>query len=662
MWSLFRRSVPSVATSSGQPAEAVPDTLAQLFQLLLDQVQDQAVKAAFTKQFQDEHSTSSTLLQSKLAPVFQQVITYLLEHQPPATKTTLTKEAIHSLITDHVSVQMLEPELMGVLATGPLQLAGILGIGVSRLADTYFASLSQVAAREGLDKLLEHLPYQVPPDLYSELTASQVPSVKPLLFPLSVLGRADLLANMRYMYQYFIDALLKNNQQPQAVKSMQEVYTYISQTYPQELTLTFLDLVPAGWLEQERGNLLGREELLKVLDQLQAEKAKIEAINVRDEALLTSIGDGVVAVDQQGKVIFVNQSAVDMLGLQKADLASVNWFEEISLVDSNDTSVPKNRRPMIQAITTQQRIVTNDLTFVRTDNTKLPVAITATPYMVSGQMSGAILVFKDMTHEREVDRQKTEFISVASHQLRTPLGSMRWNLEMLSKGYYGAITPETADVLQQTLAVNDHTIKLVNTLLNISRIEAGRVQDHASEVNVNELLDVILQEVQPLAQEKQVTINVEKPQTSPVILIDSSRLREVFENVIANAIKYSFPKGQVAINLKQNDAHVVLEVADQGMGIPQKEQFKVFSRFFRAENALNNEPNGSGFGLFIVKSYIEGWGGKIWFKSPTLPDDKGTTFYLQIPLQVQTPANGLYLESSETTSEANLPVPQEKPL
>lgn len=651
MWSLLRRSSASPVVETGNAGDAAWQHLCEA---LLNQVADQNTKDSFAKQFATAIQTSGVEQTTQLAVFFETLLTFLREHQPPVLTRPLSETEIQTVITQYLDPTQLEPELIAALSTGTLQLAGVLGIGVERLTYLYYASMTEVQVREDLEYLLSHLPYQIPPEVYAKLVGSNKPSLRFLLMPLAQLGKEDLIANLRFLYQHYIDALIKNNQQPQAAAAMREVYAFISQTYPQELTLSFLDLVPAGWLEQERGNLLGREELLKVLDELEAEKAKLEVANIRDEALLASIGDGVVAADLTGKVIFVNESALRLVGLQTVRITNLNWFESVSILDKNDQPLAPDQNPMKLAITTQKPCVSNDLSFVRSDKVKLAVAITATPYIIQDKVAGAILVFKDMTHEREIDRQKTEFISVASHQLRTPLGSMKLNLEMLAKNYHGELPSDAQEVVKQTLDVNERTLKLVNTLLDISRIETGRVQDHPAEVNIGEVITKTLTEIQPLADEKKIQLKVEQPGELPKMSIDASRFQEILENILSNAIKYSLEGGQVTLTVKVEAEFLKLEVADQGIGIPEKDQFKVFSRFFRAENALNREPNGSGFGLFVVKSYIEGWGGKIWFESPTLENGTGTTFFLQIPLKIEVPVDGLYLdnrEASQPTSE-----------
>lgn len=508
----------------------------------------------------------------------------------------------------------------------------VLGNGLDAILNEVYTHLDSSAARKDLDLLIQKLPYQIQPDLYSQLATEPHPTFQPLYTVLSSLPPSEATSNFHYLYQHFLELLEKQVEKETIRTLLQKVYEDDKARLKQELLISFLDILPAGYLDQERVTLMGRDELLKTLDQLRLEKDKVEEAQIRDDALLASIGDGVVAVSSDHKVLFSNLPAREMLGVDEKTLAEGDWFELVKLVDDKGNLVPNESRPMFLALKTQQRVATNSLSFLRPDKSILAASMTATPFIIRGQPVGAVITFKDTTREREIDRQKTEFISVASHQLRTPLGSMKWNLEMLSKGYYGEVSDEAKKILVDALDTNERAIKLVNSLLDISRIEQGRVPNHPVDADVRQIIEETLKEVQPLAEAKDQTLRFETTET-PTVHLDAGRLREVVENIISNAIKYTPKSGKVEVALKTDDETFTIEVADNGMGIPVQEQFKVFSRFFRAENAINQEPNGSGFGLFVVKSYVEAWGGKVWFKSPTQPDGTGTTFYLQVPLK-----------------------------
>lgn len=247
--------------------------------------------------------------------------------------------------------------------------------------------------------------------------------------------------------------------------------------------------------------------------------------------------------------------------------------------------------------------------------------------------SGGAIILHDITHITEVDRLKTEFLSVASHQLRTPLGSMRWNMEMLLGGDFGDLKPEVKETVKHIYESNTRMITLVNDLLNVSRIDQGRVADEPKLTDILKIIQDAVDEMQPLAKQQSVAINFEvKKDHIPKIMLDPKRFREVIQNLLSNAVKYNKPQGTVNINVERTDHHVEIKIADTGMGIPKKDQKKLFSKFFRAENAVLAQTEGSGLGLFVVKSYVEAWGGKVEFESQ---EGKGTTFIITLPFETK---------------------------
>ena len=246
-----------------------------------------------------------------------------------------------------------------------------------------------------------------------------------------------------------------------------------------------------------------------------------------------------------------------------------------------------------------------------------------------GEIAGAALVLHDVTNIKEIDRVKTEFLSIAAHQLRTPLGSMRWNVELLLTGDIGEVSKDVRDVLMQVYQGTQRMIVLVGELLLVSRIEQSRVFDQPSEVNVLVVIKDVMKELEFSSQEKAVSVELKTDNKSlPTLYIDSQRFRDVIQNLLSNAVKYNQPGKKVRVTVRHQDKQVLLEVEDQGIGIPKKDQGKIFSKFFRADNAAKSQTEGNGLGLFIAKSYVESWGGKVWFDSR---EGQGTVFYLRLP-------------------------------
>jgi len=250
-----------------------------------------------------------------------------------------------------------------------------------------------------------------------------------------------------------------------------------------------------------------------------------------------------------------------------------------------------------------------------------------------GEIAYFIGIERDISKEKEVDRLKTEFLSVASHQLRTPLGSMRWNMEMLLGGDAGELNFEVKQIVEQIYESDKRMITLVNDLLNVSRIDQGRVADEPKFTDIVVIIQEAVIEIEPLAKEQSVIVKLEvKKDHIPQIMFDPKRFREVVQNLLSNAVKYNKPQGTVNVEVQKLDAYVEVKITDTGMGIPKKDQNRLFSKFFRAENAVLAQTEGSGLGLFVVKSYVEAWGGKVSFESE---EGKGTTFIITLPIKTK---------------------------
>jgi signal transduction histidine kinase len=254
-----------------------------------------------------------------------------------------------------------------------------------------------------------------------------------------------------------------------------------------------------------------------------------------------------------------------------------------------------------------------------------------------------IEVYRDVTKEREIDSAKSEFISVASHQLRTPLTAISWYIEMLLSGERGKLTSKQKSYMKEVADGGRRMSYLINDLLNLSRIEAGKIRVEPVSVKVDAFIQKVIEDFKPVAAEKSCNIIFNKTNVDfPNIMLDQNLLRQVILNLLANAVSYS-REGQCSIKVGlgmigdlpsetcagANCKNVLVSVKDSGIGIPKEEQGRIFEKFFRAPNALKRVTAGTGLGLYISKLVLESLGGKIWFESA---EGEGTTFYFTLPL------------------------------
>ena len=230
----------------------------------------------------------------------------------------------------------------------------------------------------------------------------------------------------------------------------------------------------------------------------------------------------------------------------------------------------------------------------------------------------------------ELDEAKTEFLSVASHQLRTPVGGILWNLEMLLHNELGELPPQVKEVLQETYETDLRVAALVKNLLAVSRIEQKRAVSEPVPTNIVDVLKKVLAIMDAEAQNRKIVLKTEIPDGLPQVMVDPERFYEVMENLYSNAIKYTPEGGTINLKVAKGDSKIVVSVADNGIGIPKEDQEKIFSKFFRASNASKISTEGSGLGLYIASSYAKEWGGKIWFESNL---GKGSVFNVSVPVQ-----------------------------
>lgn len=227
------------------------------------------------------------------------------------------------------------------------------------------------------------------------------------------------------------------------------------------------------------------------------------------------------------------------------------------------------------------------------------------------------------------DLAQSEFVTIVGHQLRTPLSAVKWVMKMLLDGDVGELTREQKNLLWKGYQSNERMINLVNDMLNVALIESGRLAYRFTRHSLEEVLHrVLLDFVGPLQRKKiSLALEISSPPRKDVRM-DPDRIATALHNVIDNAIEYTPDGGSIRIGIRTDGQTIEIWVKDSGIGIPPAEQEKIFNRFFRGRKAVQMETDGSGVGLFIVKSIIEQHGGRIWFESQV---DRGTTFHLLLP-------------------------------
>jgi len=380
--------------------------------------------------------------------------------------------------------------------------------------------------------------------------------------------------------------------------------------------------------QENRQLVSGLEEKVKERTE-QLEQAKFKA-----EMILASIGDGVYAVDKNEKIILFNAAAEKITGWSAKNVIGKKCEKVIKMgrVEDNN-NLRKTYCPTDEVFKTGKVISSVSNVFcVSKKDSEVVVSVTAAPIRNAvGKIIGAIAVFRDISRELEIDKMKSEFVSIASHQLRTPLTGIKWLVELLLMGHIpGKLNQEQKKTLNHVYESNERMIKLVNDLLDVSHIETGTKFDiNLKQIDLTPIIKSIIKDEADLIKNREIKISLKIPKQW-MWKADENKIRQVMQNLTDNAIKYSKIGGSIEIGSDDNEKEVIFYVKDSGVGVPQNQQEKIFEKFFRADNVVNKKEKGTGLGLYIARAIARAHKGNLWFESE---ENKGSTFYFSLPIQ-----------------------------
>lgn len=365
-----------------------------------------------------------------------------------------------------------------------------------------------------------------------------------------------------------------------------------------------------------------KEALSVALENVSKEKTVAEEEKEKTLSIVRNFSDGLLVFDGENVLAGINPKAEEYLNIKAVEVDGKDVIRLASIAELAS---------LFAVIGTDMKEVARK-EFEIKQNIMMEVSVILINR--EQEQSGKFIILHNITREKTVERLKSEFVSIAAHQLRTPLTAIKWILTSLLAGDFGALNGKQSEYLQKTDQSNERMINLVDDLLNLSRIEEGRYIQSKDYFLLEELVEKGMENLKIKLKKKKLELSFEKAEGVPQVLADKEKISLVVQNLLENAANYSLEGGKIVATLREDKekGEVIFQVQDNGIGIPDDQKARIFTKFFRAENAVHAETVGSGLGLFINKNIIESHGGRIWFESEK---DKGTTFFFALPLEKQ---------------------------
>jgi len=425
----------------------------------------------------------------------------------------------------------------------------------------------------------------------------------------------DEIGELATSFNKMMEDLKKSHVALEETKTVLEIKVKARTRELKELAQTLEDKV------KERTKKLkdSQKALMNMLEDIEEARQRAEAEKNKTLAIINNFTDGLLVFDDKNKLLLINPQAENLLKIKKAAV------EGKSILEFSKTT----------PLGSLSKILGEKLKKVSRREFKLGgsliLEITIVPIMEEKEKLGNLVILHNISREKLVEKLKSEFVSLTAHQLRTPLSAIKWTIKMVLDEDLGKINEEQREFLGDAYKSNERMINLINSLLNISRIEEGRYIYKLSSIDIGEITKKVINFYKGEAKKIGLRIEFKKPKRElPKVKVDVEKIQIVIDNLLKNALKYTPKGGRVTISLKNGKKEIEFSIKDNGVGIPKNQQKRIFSKFFRATNIRKIDTTGSGLGLYITKNIINAHHGKIWFVSK---EGKGTTFNFTIPIK-----------------------------
>lgn len=368
------------------------------------------------------------------------------------------------------------------------------------------------------------------------------------------------------------------------------------------------------------------EKRQHIEDELKTAKARIGEEKTKCEMVLASIGDGMLVVNQEGFIMMMNHEAEVMFGWDIREAAGKSFIELIPCEDEKGNFIPYKERIMSLALSGKTPVHSTGY-YYRENSTKFPANVTASPIIYEEKTIGAIGIFRDITREKTIDKMKTDFISTVSHEIRTPLTTIREGVSQALDGILGEVTEKQKEVFSIVLEDSDRLKRIIDNLLDISKIEAGKVEIRKELIDIVEVIKGVASSFALQSEEKGLKLSAYFSKAKIKLYVDKDRIIQVFTNLVGNALKFT-AHGAIDISVLDKENEVECSVSDSGRGIGKEDLPRLFSKFQQFGRAHGPGEMGTGLGLSISKGIVELHKGKIWAESEL---NKGTKISFSLP-------------------------------
>jgi PAS domain S-box-containing protein len=350
-----------------------------------------------------------------------------------------------------------------------------------------------------------------------------------------------------------------------------------------------------------------------------------EALRARMQSILDSAGEGIIGTDKDNRVVFVNEAAARLTGYKEGQMVEQDLHVLLHHSKPDGSPYPPNECPVREVFAHRRVKEIDGEVFWRKDGSSFPVAYVASPLVEEGKVQGAVVVFQDVTERAELESMKDELVSVVSHELRTPLTSINGSLQLL-RATMPKMPDKAENLVNMATRNTQRLIQLVNELLDLEKLRAGRFEMEPTPVGTMDLAKEAVASLEAYAHEHEASLVTTGEDVT--IVADPHRIHQALVNLISNAVKYSPKDGTVRVSLEHDDHNVWFSVSDEGPGIPKAQQKKLFQRFSQLDPSDSRKKGGTGLGLAITRGIIEAHNGQVGILSEP---GKGSTFYFMLP-------------------------------